>query len=120
VATALADLLDYDGAFEASIGNDLAEGLLDCTADDTDANGLLISHLEVVKHTLSAQKGNAAAGDDSLLDCCTGGVQGVFDASLLFLHLGLGGSTDLDDGNTADQLGEALLELLAVVVAGGV
>ena len=43
----------------------------------------------------------------------------IFNASLLFLHLGLGSCTDLDDGDAADQLGEALLELLAIVVGGG-
>ena len=34
-------------------------------------------------------------------------------------HLGLGGCADLDHGNAADQLGKTLLELLAVVIAGG-
>jgi hypothetical protein len=43
-------------------------------------------------------------------------VHGVLDARLLFLHLGLGRRTDLDDGHAADQLGEPLLQLLAVVV----
>ena len=36
------------------------------------------------------------------------------------LHLGLGGSADLDDGDAAGQLREALLELLAVEVGVGV
>ena len=44
----------------------------------------------------------------------------VLDAGLLLLHLGLGGRTDLDDGDAADELGEPLLQLLAVVVRGGV
>jgi hypothetical protein len=47
-------------------------------------------------------------------------VQRVFDAGLLLLHLDLGGGTDLDHRNTAGQLGHALLQLLAVVVGGGV
>jgi hypothetical protein len=47
-------------------------------------------------------------------------VEGVLDAGLLLLHLGLGRSADLDDRDAADELGEALLELLAIVVAGGV
>jgi hypothetical protein len=47
-------------------------------------------------------------------------VQRVLDAGLLLLHLGLGRGADLDDGHAADELGEALLELLAIVVAGGV
>ncbi len=46
-------------------------------------------------------------------------MQGVFDAGLLFLHLDFGGGTDLDHGHAAGQLGHALLQLLAVVVAGG-
>jgi hypothetical protein len=45
---------------------------------------------------------------------------GVLDAVLLLLELDLGGRADLDDGDAAGQLGEALLELLAVVVGVGV
>jgi hypothetical protein len=44
----------------------------------------------------------------------------VLDAVLLLLELDLGGRADLDDGDAAGQLGEALLELLAVVVGVGV
>ena len=47
-------------------------------------------------------------------------MQGIFDASLLLFHFDLGRRTNFDDGNTARQLGHALLELLAVVVRGGV
>ena len=46
-------------------------------------------------------------------------MQRVFDTGLLFLHFGLGRRTDLDDGNAAGQLGQALLQLLAIVVGGG-
>ena len=46
-------------------------------------------------------------------------MHGVLDAGLLLLHLGLGGRTDLDDGDAADELREPLLQLLAVVVRGG-
>ena len=57
--------------------------------------------------------------DDALVDGGLGGVHGVLDASLLLLHLGLGRGTDADHGDAADQLRQALLELLAVVVGGG-
>jgi hypothetical protein len=46
-------------------------------------------------------------------------VQRVFDAGLLFLHLGLGRGADVDDGHAAGQLGQAFLQFLAVVVGGG-
>ena len=39
-------------------------------------------------------------------------------ASFFALHLGLGRRPDADDGHAARQLGQPLLELLAVVVAG--
>jgi hypothetical protein len=62
---------------------------------------------------------DAAAGEDALFDGGAGGVQRVLDAGLLLLHLDLGGGADVDLGDAAGELGEALLELLAVVVAGG-
>ena len=45
-------------------------------------------------------------------------MQGIFDTSLLLFHLRLGSGTDAQNGNTAGQLGQALLQLLAIVVAG--
>ena len=43
----------------------------------------------------------------------------LLDAELLLLHLYLGGGTHADDRHAAGHLGQALLELLAVVVGGG-
>ena len=63
---------------------------------------------------------DAAAGDDALLERCAGRLEGVLDAVLLLLHLGLGRGADLDDRDAARQLREALLELLAVEVGVGV
>ena len=61
----------------------------------------------------------AAACDDAFLNRCTGGVESVLDAQLLFLHLGLGCGADLDDSNAAGELCKALLELFLVVLGGG-
>src|SRR3546814_12749315 len=55
-----------------------------------------------------------------LLDSRLGGAHGVLDAVLLLLELDLRGGADLEAGDTTGQLGEALLELLAVVVRVGV
>ncbi len=82
-----------------------------------DAEPLLVADLEVVERRLRADERDAAAGDDALFDGRARRVQRVFDAGLLLLHLGLGGRADLDDRDAADELREALLELLAVVVA---
>ena len=68
----------------------------------------------------AAEQRDAAAGHDALFDGRLGGVHRVLDARLLLLHLGLGGRTDLDDGDAADELRQPLLQLLAVVVRGRV
>ena len=44
---------------------------------------------------------------------------GVFDQRLALLHFGLGRRADVDLGHAAGQLGQPLLQLLAVVVAVG-
>ena len=75
--------------------------------------------LEPVERRVGLQQRRAAAGDDALLDRRTGRRERVLDAVLLLLELDLGRGADLDDGDAAGQLGEALLELLAVVVGGG-
>ena len=46
-------------------------------------------------------------------------MQRVFDAGFLFLHLGLGRGADVDDGHATGELRQAFLELLAVVIGGG-
>ena len=46
-------------------------------------------------------------------------MKGVLHASFLFLHLGFGSCTHVDDSNTAGQLGQTLLKLFAVVIRGG-
>ena len=69
---------------------------------------------------LRTEQGHATAGDDALFDRGLGRRDGVLDAVLLLLELDLGGRADLDDGDAAGQLGQALLELLPVVVGVGV
>ena len=68
---------------------------------------------------MRADERDAAAGDDALFDGRAGRVQRVLDARLLLLHLDLGRRADADDRDAADELREALLELLAVVVRRG-
>src|SRR4029434_7387087 len=82
--------------------------------------GLLIAfQFERVEHLLRADEGYATARDNALFDAAAGRMKSSLNTRLLFLHLGFGRSTHVDHGDTARQLGEALLELLAVVVGGG-
>src|SRR6202043_2645024 len=63
--------------------------------------------------------GNASAGNDTLLDGRTGRMQGIFHARFLLLHFGLGRGADIDNGNTAGELGQTLLQFFAIVVRSG-
>ena len=72
--------------------------------------------LQIVERRRGLQQGHATTGDDALLDGRLCVADGVLDAVLALLELHLGGSAGLDHRNTAGQLGQALLQLLAVVV----
>ncbi len=68
---------------------------------------------------LRVQQRDAAAGHDALLDGRLRRLHGVLDAVLLLLELDLGGRADLDHRDAAGELGQPLLQLLAVVVGVG-
>ena len=72
--------------------------------------------LERVQSRDSVDQSHAAACDDALLDSSAGSLQGVLNAGLLLLELGLGGSAHLQHGHAAGQLGQALLELVTIEV----
>ncbi|CAN4044979.1 AAA+ ATPase domain-containing protein, partial [Dysosmobacter welbionis] len=116
-----ADLLQDHGAIQTGVGSDLTDGSLQGLGHDADT-GLFVA-LHAGKQSLHGgdhvHEDGAAAGHNAFLNSGAGGVQGVLDAELLLLHLGLGGSADLDDGHAASQLSQPLLQLLLVIVAGG-
>ena len=116
----LLDLRHDDRAFGAGVGRDVPHRLFDRAADDLSDRPARRPELQSVERLARAHERDAAACDDALFDRRLGRVHRVLDARLLLLHLGLGGRTDLDDGDAADQLRQPLLQLLAVVVGGGV
>src|SRR6185295_16416631 len=79
---------------------------------------VFVRTFELLEGLQRADQRNAAARDHAFFDGGTGRVQRVFDAGLLLFHLDLGGSADLDHGDTAGELGNTLLQLLLVVVGG--
>ena len=113
-------MLDDHRTLAAGVGGNHAHRLLEGAADDVLAEVLLTFQLEVVKYLEAAQVGDTAARHHAFLDRGAGGVEGILDAGLLLLHLHLGGCADIDHGHAADQLGQPLLQLLAIVVRGGI
>ena len=102
------------------VGGDPPQRLADRPTDDGDADGLVTGEAEVaLERGAGVDEGGAATGDDALLDRGAGRRDGVLDAVLALLDLDLGVAADLDDHDAAGELGEALLQLLAVPVGVG-
>ena len=100
----------------AGVDRDLAERLFQRAAQDVDADRLVTEHLDLVERRDGVDEDRAATGDHALLDARAGRRQRVLDAVLLLLQLDLGGRADLEHRDAAGELGEPLLELLAVEV----
>src|SRR5580692_11048156 len=115
------DLLHHNAALETRVHSDLLQRLLQGAAHDRRTGRLVGNQLELVEGGAGRlQQRDAAAGHDTLLDRGLGVAHRVLDAVLALLELDLGRRAGLDDGHAAGQLGQPLLQLLAVVVRVGV
>ncbi|OQC41239.1 MAG: hypothetical protein BWX66_00788 [Deltaproteobacteria bacterium ADurb.Bin058] len=76
--------------------------------------------IQRIQGLLSSKQGHSTAWNDALFHRGSCRMQGVFNAGLLFLHLGLGRGTNLDDGNATCQLCQALLKLFTIIIGLGV
>src|SRR5579863_381335 len=119
-ALAFLHTVENHGSVLAGVLDDLAQRLLDRAGQNADADRLvLIRTLEVLERTLGADQRHTAARHHALFHRSASRVQRVFDAGLLLFHLDLGGGSYLDHGDAAGELGNPLLQLLLVVVGGG-
>src|SRR5664280_1281109 len=116
----VADLLSHHPALHATVDSDLFERSLGRDANDVRTRGLVALKRELDERSVGGlYQGHATTGDDALLDCSLRIADSVLDAVLALLELDLRGRARLDDSNATGKLGEALLELLAVVVRVG-
>src|SRR4051812_23304133 len=81
------------------------------------ASLIVVGAPHVVERTRCVEQGSATAGDDPLLYRRARRVQRVVQAILALAHFDLGRCADTDDRNSPRQFGEALLELLLVIIA---
>ena len=110
-------MLRDDAALETGVDGDLLQRSLD--RDPTmfapvASSPVSFRPLESLDGGL--QQPDATARDDALFDRGLGVAHGILDAVLALLELHLGGGSGLDHRDAAGQLGQPLLQLLAVVV----
>src|SRR5215468_11196734 len=104
--------------------SDLCSMILPTTIEPSTPEFSAILHVgiavgDLADRLLGAQQRDAAARHDPFLDRGAGGVERVLDPVLLLLHLDLGGAADADHRHAARELGQPLLQLLAVIVGRG-
>src|SRR5690606_20122181 len=114
-----ADAIDDHGSVDTGVLGDVAEGVIEHSANDLDTMLFVSLKLELVESLVGTQQGNATAGDNPLGQGSVSRGTSVVKQCLTLLHFALGGRPDLNLGHTAGELGEPLLELLAIVIAVG-
>src|SRR5207302_533020 len=103
----------------ASIESDLAQWLFKSAAQDVDASGLVTgSNLHFIQSGNGGNQHGTTAGNDTLFNSGAGRRKGILNTMLLLFQFDLSSSADFDHAYAAGKLGQALLELLAIVVAG--
>src|SRR6266481_2064912 len=116
----LEDLADDDRAVLACVDRDLARRPGERLADDLDAGLLVVVRgLDALELLGGTEQGDAAARHDAFFNRRAGRVHRVINAILALLHFDFGRAADADHRDAARELGEALLQLLTVVVRGG-
>src|SRR5262249_21338983 len=104
----------------AAVRRNRAERLFKRAAQNRDAGGDITLGLDVVERLNGVQQGDATARHEALFDGRAGRRKGVFDTGLAELQLDFRARADLNQAHAAGELRQPLLQLLAVVVAGGV
>src|SRR2546421_1798717 len=116
----LEDLADDHGTVFSGIDRDLAGRIGQRLAHDLDTGLLVVvlgaKPLEVIGGT---EQGDAAARHDAFFNRRTGRMHRVINAISALPHLDFSGAADADHRDSARELGQALLQLLTVVVRGG-
>ena len=106
----------YDSALATGVEDNLTQRLLDSAAYDVDTSLLIgIVALEILELFLSTDVSSTATDNNTFLAGCTSSAECIVATILLFLHLHLGVSTDIEHCNTTAELAQTLLQLLFVV-----
>src|SRR6266536_118504 len=117
VGVLLADLADNERAVLAGIDGDLAGRRAERLPDDIDASPLIIVlGFQSAEGLYCSQQRHSTTGKDAFLDRRAGRVHRVVDPIFALLDLDLGRAADADHRDAARELGEPLLELLAIVI----
>src|SRR5205823_8604109 len=90
---------------------------LDGLADDPDPDLLVaVRWVQAFQNLARKEQRHTATGDDTFLDSGLGCVHAILDAVFALLNLDLAAAADTDNRYATRQLGQPLLQLLAVII----
>lgn len=111
---------DDNGTLLTGVLDDGSDRSSDSLSDHGDTEFLVkVVDSNVLKSGRGFEKSSTTTGDNTFLDGGTGGVESIVVPVLLLSDLNLARATNLDNGNTAAEFGQSLLELGPVVVGSG-
>ena len=103
----------------AGIVRNLTNGLLQSPLHDVYPRLPVTPQLHLIQSRQTPQISYSTSSNNPLLHRSTSGIEGILHPGLAILHLRLRSSTHVDHRNTPHQLGQPLLQLLPIIVAGG-
>src|SRR5262249_53864049 len=108
------------GVILAGVDDDLARRPGESFLDDINAGFLVVVFgFDPAERLGSPQEWHSTARQDALLNRRPRRVHGVLDAVLAFFYLDLARPADPDHRHSPNELGKPFLQLLAVIVGGG-
>src|SRR5271169_106881 len=119
-AVLVQDFADHDGAVLTRVRHYLPRRPAQCFPDDLDAMPLiLVLALEFFDRLGCTQQRYTAPWQNAFVDCRAGRMHGIVYTIFALPDFDLSCAADADYGDAAGKLGESLLQLLEIVVGGG-
>src|SRR5690554_280361 len=113
-------LVDNHRAFATGVAHDLTQRRFHGTQCQLNADGLvMVVTFQAFNLAQCTDQGNTTARYHAFFNGSAGCVQSIVNAGFLLFHFHFGGSTHLDHGHTACQLGNTLLQLFTIIIGRG-
>ncbi len=109
--------VDHHRTIKTCILRDHAAGSFQNAAEESGGRLLGLWQVNLVQHLAGVEQSHPAARNNTFSDGCPRGVQRILIKGLALFHFGFGRGAHLHLGHASGELGQALLQLLTVVIA---
>jgi hypothetical protein len=115
----LDDFVEDETVVSAGVFGDSSEGLLEGVFENFQADFFFFRiGLDLIEDVADTEEGDTAAGNNPIGDSGFGSFDSILNPFLFFFEFDFGSSADVDDGDSAGEFGQSLLEFFFVKVGG--